>query len=212
MSAKPKNVPGAGNDERQEDWSIWSITEDVAFDGTCSKRKRAFLKQELPRFLESLEMEPEYAQPNPAPWHIPMGFMDKDELVERMEECGWAGYWFTYACKAADKLQIPCPDERYSTLGVDEPWTIWALHISSELKHFIDRVDEFGDPVVYHSWLEGGHYLGNRRPRKGNNLLASSVPLSEEELHVEAVAEMKSRLLWGTKEERLRLLQSELSE
>ena len=46
---------GIGVSESQLDWTIWSVTEDVALDGTCSKRKRAFLKTALPRLLLILE-------------------------------------------------------------------------------------------------------------------------------------------------------------
>ena len=46
---------GVGVSESQLDWTIWSVTEDVALDGTCSKRKRAFLKTALPRLLHILE-------------------------------------------------------------------------------------------------------------------------------------------------------------
>ena len=207
MPIKPHawNVPGVDREERQEDWSIWSITEDVAFDGTCSRRKRDYLKQELPRFLAILEESARDAHPPVAPWHIPMCFMDEDELFGQIDQCGWPGYWFVYACKAADILQIPCPDERFSDLGEDA-WSDWALHIDESLEHLTGKCDETGYQLMYPDWLEDGVYLGNRKPRKGNNLLVSTVPFTDEEIKVRAVASVTLNRLYGTEEERKLLL------
>ena len=58
---------GIGTTESQLDWTLWSVTEDVALDGTCSKRKRAFFKMSLPRGLTFLERSARIAHPKPAP-------------------------------------------------------------------------------------------------------------------------------------------------
>ena len=54
---------GIGTDESQMDWTPWSVTEDVALDGSCSKRKRAFFKSALPRGLTFLERSVRHAHP-----------------------------------------------------------------------------------------------------------------------------------------------------
>ena len=134
-----------------------------------------------------------------------MGLLDEDELFEQIDECGWPGYWFTHACKAADILQIPCPDGPYSDLG-DEAWSTWALRIDWELKYLIGQVDETGYQLMFPSWLIGGQYLGNRKPRNGDNLLASTVPFTEEELRVRTLAKRNLDRLYGNDEEMKALL------
>ena len=60
---------GIGTDESQLDWTPWSVTEDVALDGTCSKRKRAFFKTALPRLLTFLEKSARHALLIPSQRH-----------------------------------------------------------------------------------------------------------------------------------------------
>ena len=107
---------GIGTSESQLDWTIWSVTEDVALDGTCSKRKRAFLKTALPRLLTLLEKNVRHAHPRPAPWHIASGVCNRDEIVDYVLVLNWSGWWFRHICRAADILKIPCPDQRFFSM------------------------------------------------------------------------------------------------
>ena len=109
---------GIGTSESQLDWTIWSVTEDVALDGTCSKRKRAFLKTALPRLLTILEKNVRHAHPRPAPWHITTGVCHRDEIVDYVLNLNWSGWWFRHICRAADILKIPCPDQRFADQGM----------------------------------------------------------------------------------------------
>ena len=77
---------GISTDESQLDWTPWSVTEDVALDGTCSKRKRAFFKTALPRLLTFLERSARHAHPKPAPWHITTGVCAVDEVADHVVE------------------------------------------------------------------------------------------------------------------------------
>ena len=54
MAAQPKRVPGAGTTERQEDWTITSLLKDLAETGSLSRRKKAFFKQDVERYLDRL--------------------------------------------------------------------------------------------------------------------------------------------------------------
>ena len=87
---------GIGTDESQLDWTPWSVTEDVALDGTCSKRKRAFFKTALPRLLTFLEKSARHAHPKPAPWHITTGVCAVDEVADHVMEMNWSGWWFRH--------------------------------------------------------------------------------------------------------------------
>lgn len=52
MSAQLKNVPGAGTTERQEDWSIESLVREFAREGGISRRKIAWLDQQVVRLCD----------------------------------------------------------------------------------------------------------------------------------------------------------------
>ena len=134
-----------------------------------------------------------------------MGLLDEDELFEQIDECGWPGYWFTHACKAADILQILRPDEPYSDLG-DEAWSTWVLRIDWALEQLTGQVDETSYQLMISSWLIGGQYLGNRKPRNGDNLLASTVLFTEEELRVRILVKRTLNRHYGNEEEMKALL------
>ena len=50
---------------------------------------------------------------------------------------------------------------------------------------------------MFPSWLLGGVYLGNRKPRDGDNLLSSTVPFTEAELQVRTLAKRTLERLYG---------------
>nr|WP_115093827.1 hypothetical protein [Synechococcus sp. UW106] len=52
MSAQPKNVPGAGTSECQDDWTIESLVREFASEGGLSRRKIAWLDQQVVRLCD----------------------------------------------------------------------------------------------------------------------------------------------------------------
>ncbi len=53
MSEQLKSVPGAGTTERQEDWTIQSLTREFANSFELSRRKTAWLIQAVDRIIET---------------------------------------------------------------------------------------------------------------------------------------------------------------
>ena len=141
---------GIGTTESQSDWTPWSVTEDVALDGTCSKRKRAFFKAALPRLLTLLEKSARDAHPKPAPWHITTGLCDPDEIADYVFDMNWSGWWFRHMCRAADILKIPCPDQRF--IDDECPWNSWGQAIDFKLEHRIGQLDENGEQMISRDW------------------------------------------------------------
>ena len=83
---------GIGTTKSQLDWTPWSVTEDLALNGTCSKRKRAFFKSALPRGLTCLGRSVCHAHPKPVPWHITTGVCTADEVAHHVMEMNWSGW------------------------------------------------------------------------------------------------------------------------
>ena len=182
---------GIGTDESQLDWTPWSVTEDVALDGTCSKRKRAFFKTALPRLLTFLERSARHAHPKPAPWHITTGVCAVDEVADHVMEMNWSGWWFRHMCRAADILKIPCPDERF--MDDQSPWNSWGEAIDLKLEHQIARPDGDGEELISRDWELPPFFLGNRFPRKKENVCECSIPLPEESVALAQLAEQASQ-------------------
>ena len=191
MNAQLTAIHGPGTSESQSDWTIWSVAEDVAIDGTCSKRKRAFLKNELPRHLQILEQSARDFQPKPAPWHITTGLVDPDAVADYALDMGFSGWWFRHVCRAADILKIPCPDERFANDA--EPWNSWGRTIDFKLEHRIGMLDAKGEQRVFPNWELPPLYLGNRYPGKKENLFECSVPIPAESVALAQLAEEASK-------------------
>lgn len=171
---------GIGTTESQLDWTPWSVTEDVALDGTCSKRKRAFFKMALPRGLTILERSARIAHPKPAPWHITTGVCDPHEIAAHVMEKNWSGWWFRHMCRAADILKIPCSDKRFT--DIEHPWNSWGEAIELKLEHLMSR-----------DWERSPFYLGNRFPRHPENVCECSLALPEESVALAKLAELASQ-------------------
>ena len=182
---------GIGVSESQLDWTIWSVTEDVALDGTCSKRKRAFLKTALPRLLHILEKNARVAHPRPAPWHITSGVCSRQDLAHHVMELNWSGWWFRHICRAADILKIPCPNQRFAT--EDQPWDHWGQTIELKLEHLSEQLDDHGEPMISRDWERPPFFIGNRFPAKDGNLCECSIPLPPESLALAQLAEQASK-------------------
>ena len=178
---------GIGTTESQLDWTPWSVTEDVALDGTCSKRKRAFFKMSLPRGLTILERSARIARPKPAPWHITIGVCDSDEIATHVFDMNWSGYWFRHMCRAADILKIPCPDQRF--VNDEQQWNTWGQVVELKLKHRIKKDEEKGEQLTSRNWDITPFYLGNRFPRRKENVCECSIPLPEESIALAQLAE-----------------------
>ena len=182
---------GIGTTESQSDWTPWSVTEDVALDGTCSKRKRAFFKAALPRLLTLLEKSARDAHPKPAPWHITTGLCDPDEIADYVFDMNWSGWWFRHMCRAADILKIPCPDQRF--IDDELPWNSWGQAIDFKLEHRIGQLDENGEQMISRDWELPPFYLGNRFPRDRENVCVCSVQLPAESVALAQLAEQASK-------------------
>ena len=191
MNAQLTAIHGPGTTESQSDWTIWSVAEDVAIDGTCSKRKRAFLKNELPRHLRILEEHARDSHPKPAPWHITTGLVDPDGVADYALDMGFSGWWFRHICRAADILKIPCPDERFANDA--EPWNSWGRTIDFKLDHRMGMLNENGEQQVFPNWDLPPIYLGNRYPGKKENLFECSVPIPAESVALAQLAEQASK-------------------
>jgi hypothetical protein len=183
VNAQLTAIHGPGTTESQSDWSIWSVAEDVAIDGTCSKRKRAFLKNELPRYLEILEKS--------APWHITTGLVDPDEVADYVFDMNWSGWWFRHICRAADILKIPCPDYRFADEA--QPWNRWGFEIDIKLEHRMGVLDENGEQQVFPDWTLPPVYRGNRYPGKDENAFECNVPIPDESVALAQLAEQASK-------------------
>ena len=181
---------GIGTSESQLDWTIWSVTEDVALDGTCSKRKRAFLKTALPRLLTILEKNVRHAHPRPAPWHITTGVCHRDEIVDYVLNLNWSGWWFRHICRAADILKIPCTDQRFA--DEDQAWDRWGQTIDAKLEHLSGSLINNRDQII-RDWERPPFYMGNRFPGTEENLCECSVPLPPESIALAQLAEQASR-------------------
>lgn len=182
---------GIGTTESQLDWTLWSVTEDVALDGTCSKRKRAFFKMSLPRVLTILERSARIAHPKPAPWHITIGVCDVDEIATHVFDMNWSGYWFRHMCRAADILKIPCSDQRF--VNDDKPWDRWGKTIDLQLEQRIGQVDKQADQLISCGWDLTPLYLGRRFPRKQESVCECSISLPEESEALARLAEQARR-------------------
>ena len=191
MNAQLTAIHGPGTTESQSDWTIWSVAEDVAIDGTCSKRKRAFLKNELPRHLRILEEHARDSHPKPAPWHITTGLVEADAVADYAIDMGFSGWWFRHICRAADILKIPCPDERFANDA--EPWNSWGRTIDFKLEHRMGMLNENGEQQVFPNWDLPPIYLGNRYPGKKENLFECSVPIPAESVALAQLAEQASK-------------------
>ena len=182
---------GIGTEESQLDWTPWSVAEDVALDGTCSKRKRAFFKSALPRGLTFLERSARHAHPKPAPWHITTGLCTANEVAEHVMEMNWSGWWFRHMCRAAEILKIPCPDVRF--MDDQCPWNSWGEAIDLKLEHRISQHDEHGEELISRDWELQPFFLGNRFPRKKENICECSIPLPEESVALAQLAKQASQ-------------------
>jgi len=182
---------GIGTTESQADWTPWSVTEDVALDGTCSKRKRAFFKAALPRLLTLLEKSARHAHPKPAPWHITTGLCDPDEIADYVFDMNWSGWWFRHMCRAADILKIPCPDQRF--IDDERPWNSWGQAIDFKLEHRIGQLDENGEQMISRDSELPPFYLGNRFPCDRENVCECSVPLPAESVALAQLAEQANK-------------------
>ncbi len=100
MSNQLKKVPGAGTTERQQDWSLKSLTREfVKNEFHLSRRKAAWLVQEVDRIIRSAwayEIEEEVVEWAPR------------ELVQALEMPMYGisqdGFWFECAAYITDEL------------------------------------------------------------------------------------------------------------
>ena len=180
---------GTTTTESQLDWTPWSVTENAALDGTCSKRKQAFFKTALPRGLTILERFARDAHPKPASWHIRIGVCNSDEIAAHAMDMNWSGWWFRHMCRAADILKILCPDMRFDD---DQPWNSWGLAIDQKLEHRIEGLDE-SEQQISRDWERPPFYLGNRFPRTEGNPCECSVPLPPESIALAQLDEQASK-------------------
>ena len=204
---------GVGVSESQLDWTPWSVTEDVALDGTCSKRKRAFLAMALPRLLSFIEKNALNAHPKSAPWHITSGVCSREEISTYVMELNWSGWWFRHVCRAADILKIPCPNQGFT--AEDQPWDRWGQAIELKLEHLNEQLDSNGEPTISRDWERPPLFMGNRFPRveqmmsrdldripffmgnrfpaKDGNLCECRIPLPPESIALAQLAEQASK-------------------
>ena len=187
------NLPadGIGTTESQFDWTPWSVTEDVALDGSCSKRKRAFFQIALPRGLTILERSAHHAHPKPAPWHITTGVCNSEAIAAHVMEMNWSGWWFRHMCRAADILKLPCPDQRF--VNDDKPWDSWGQAIDLKLEQQIGQIDKKAEQLICRDWDLTPVYLGNRFPRKKENVRECRIPLPEASVALAQLAEQASQ-------------------
>ena len=82
-------------------------------------------------------------------------------------------------CRAADILNIPCPDKRF--VDDERPWNCWGQAIELKLKHRIKQIRCAEDIAPF--------YLGNRFPRTKENVHECSIPLPEESIALAQLAE-----------------------
>ena len=99
MSAQPKNVPGAGTTERQEDWSLPSMLKELAMTGSLSRRKKAFFKQDAEKWLNRLASFEFHDIPHIAPKRV----CDALGAAE-------GSFWLQIACQQLDAMGVPHPD------------------------------------------------------------------------------------------------------
>ena len=109
MSAQSKNIPGAGTSERQEDWTTASLLKDLAEAGSLSRRKKAFLKQEVTRDLDRLASFEYHDIPHQAPAYVCEAFGAPE-----------GSFWIQICCNQLDEMGVPHPDFEE---GDERTWT-----------------------------------------------------------------------------------------
>ena len=99
MSAQQKNVPCAGTTERQEDWSLPSMLRELAMTGSLSRRKKAFFKQDVEKWLDRLASYEFHDIPHRAPKKV-------CDLFGAPE----GSFWIQIACQQLDEMGVVHPD------------------------------------------------------------------------------------------------------
>ena len=107
-----------------------------------------------------------------------------------MLNLNWSGWWFRHICRAADILQIPCPDQRFA--DQDQAWDRWGQTIDAKLEHLSGSLIDNGDQII-RDWERPPFYMGNRFPGTEENLCECSVPLPPESIALAQLAEQASR-------------------
>ena len=99
MSAQQKNVPGAGTTERQEDWTITSLLKDFAETGSLSRRKKAFFKQDVERYLDRVASFKYHDIPHQATAYVCEAFGVPEGT-----------FWIQICCSQLDEMGVAHPD------------------------------------------------------------------------------------------------------
>ena len=149
MSAQ-LNTPGSGTSERQEDWTLYSVTEDFVFK-KGSRRKKGFLALELMRLLEAMDENAESCEAPVVP----------SDLRFFSTEPGNSNFWFVHAAHVADEQGIRLDHPEYGC------WWDWADDIEQRLEFQTEWCDPDGRPFIWNGWAAQPSYLGNIKPRNG---------------------------------------------
>ena len=106
MPTQSKNVQGAGTTERQEDWTIQSLTREFASSFELSRRKTAWLIQAVDRIIETCwadeEVELKVGEIEWAPQDLV-----EDLLMPRLffpDQLSKIAFWFECAAYITDEL------------------------------------------------------------------------------------------------------------
>ena len=121
MSAQPKNVPGAGTTERQEDWTITSLLKDLSETGSLSRRKKANFRQYVERYLDRLGSFAYHDIPHQAPAYVCEAFGAPE-----------GSFWIQICCHQLDEMGVAHPDaEEGDDEGADgldeEDDDVWSV-------------------------------------------------------------------------------------
>ena len=101
MSTQSKNVQGAGNAERQEDWTLESILWDYAENKSLSRRKLKFLASYMERTFRLLSsQEPETVRLSP------MFLFAPNQLCHDLGAHPGC-YWIELGTLVLEKLEVP---------------------------------------------------------------------------------------------------------
>ena len=101
MSTQSKNVQGAGNAERQEDWTLESILWDYAENKSLSRRKRKFLASYMERTFRLLSsQEPETVRLSP------MFLFAPNQLCHDLG-ADLGCYWIDLGTLVLEELEVP---------------------------------------------------------------------------------------------------------
>ena len=114
MSEKQKSVHGAGVTERQEDWTIETVTRDyVANKFQLSRRKTAWLVQSVERIIQAAwneKLEEEVAEWAPDDFVVQLG-MPRLFFPDQISR---QGFWYELAAYISDLLS---PRDEESEMG-----------------------------------------------------------------------------------------------